>query len=348
MDPNKIELEQIFEGLAASGMRTILWDVNDLLVYADPGMHELYESKEFKKSFGNVDLTPGMSWIDWTKQEIQLGIIQTPDDMNETEYLKKLQEDRKKIRDKRTREITFNNGVTVLSTDVRLSSGGLFSNFFDITEQKNQKLELRKSNEKNEMLASAMDKSSSSMFILDKDYRFVFANSKFIKIAEEAGFEFEENGLWEDFFRQLVRSEWLSTEGVKEDEFVQNRLDELKALKASSVEERSTASGERVLTTSRLDDGGLVQIHTDVTDLKRMNEKVSILSDAMNKYPNGVMVVDKDGRFVFSNSTLRDRGKEAGIKFEDGMKWSDYFRDLVESGWAQPPAGVDKEEFIKN
>lgn len=348
MDPNKIELEQVFEGLAASGMRTILWDVNDLLVYADPGMHELYESKEFKKSFGNVDLTPGMSWIDWTKQEIQLGIIQTPDDMNETEYLKKLQEDRKKIRDKRTREITFNNGVTVLSTDVRLSSGGLFSNFFDITEQKNQKLELRKSNEKNEMLASAMDKSSSSMFILDKDYRFVFANSKFIKIAEEAGFEFEENGLWEDFFRQLVRSEWLSTEGVKEDEFVQNRLDELKALKASSVEERSTASGERVLTTSRLDDGGLVQIHTDVTDLKRMNEKVSILSDAMDKYPNGVMVVDKDGRFVFSNSTLRDRGKEAGIKFEDGMKWSDYFKDLVESGWVQPPAGVDKEEFIKN
>ena len=53
MDPNKIELEQVFEGLAASGMRTILWDANDLLVYADPGMHELYESKEFKKSFGN-------------------------------------------------------------------------------------------------------------------------------------------------------------------------------------------------------------------------------------------------------------------------------------------------------
>ena len=50
MDPNKIELEQVFEGLAASGMRTILWDANDLLVYADPGMHELYESKEFKKN----------------------------------------------------------------------------------------------------------------------------------------------------------------------------------------------------------------------------------------------------------------------------------------------------------
>ena len=62
------------------------------------------------------------------------------------------------------------------------------------------------------------------------------------------------------------------------------------------------------------------------------HKKVSILSDAMDKYPSGVMVVDKDDQFVFSNSTLRDRGKEAGIKFDDGMKWSDYFRDLVESG----------------
>ena len=77
MDPSKIDLEQVFEGLAASGMRTILWDANDLLVYADPGMHELYESKEFKKSLVKVDLTPGTSWMDWTKQEIQLGIIET-------------------------------------------------------------------------------------------------------------------------------------------------------------------------------------------------------------------------------------------------------------------------------
>ena len=45
MDPSKIDLEQVFEGLAASGMRTILWDSHDSLVYADPGMHELYESK---------------------------------------------------------------------------------------------------------------------------------------------------------------------------------------------------------------------------------------------------------------------------------------------------------------
>ena len=68
----------------------MLWDSDDVLVYADPGMQDLYKSKEFQKSFGKVDLTAGMSWLDWTKREIELGIIEIPIDMNEQSYLKKL------------------------------------------------------------------------------------------------------------------------------------------------------------------------------------------------------------------------------------------------------------------
>jgi len=346
MDPSKIDLEQVFEGLAASGMRTILWDSHDSLVYADPGMHELYESKEFKASFGKVELSVGMSWTEWTKQEIQFGIIELPNDMTEEAYLKKQQGEREAIQEKRAREVTFNNGITILSTDVRLSSGGLFSTFLDITDQKRQQHELLKSNQKNEMLASAMDKSSSSMFVLDKDYRFVFANSKFISIAEKAGFEFTENGLWEDFFRLLVQSKWISTEGMSEDEFVQNRLDELKALKTSSVEERSTSSGDRVLTTSRLNDGGLVQIHTDVTDLKRMNKTVSLLSDAMNKSNNGIMITDDSDKVVFANKFVMERMEKAGISFTEQIQYSDHIRKFIDSGIVKLPKGTLPEEFI--
>ena len=50
MNPDKNELEQVFEGLAASGVRTMLWDSDDVLVYADPGMQDLYKSKEL----GNI------------------------------------------------------------------------------------------------------------------------------------------------------------------------------------------------------------------------------------------------------------------------------------------------------
>ena len=97
MNLDQNELEQVFEGLAVSGVRTMLWDSDDVLVYVDPGMQDLYKSKEFQKSFGKVDLTAGMSWLDWTKKENDLGIIEIPNDMNEQSYLKKLKKERIEI-----------------------------------------------------------------------------------------------------------------------------------------------------------------------------------------------------------------------------------------------------------
>ena len=133
MNPDKNVLNQVFEGLAESGVRTMLWDSDDALVYAAPGMQDFYESTAFKKSSGKIELTPGMSWLEWTRKEIESGIIEIPNNMTMKSYLKKLKEERVAVKDKRTREIIFKNGMTILSTDVRLSSGGLFSNFFDIT-----------------------------------------------------------------------------------------------------------------------------------------------------------------------------------------------------------------------
>ena len=52
MNPDKNVLNQVFEGLAESGVRTMLWDSDDALVYAAPGMQDFYESTAFKKSSG--------------------------------------------------------------------------------------------------------------------------------------------------------------------------------------------------------------------------------------------------------------------------------------------------------
>jgi hypothetical protein len=91
MNLDKNELDQVFEGLAASGVRTMLWDSNDVLIYADLRLQDLYKSNEFQKSFGKVELTAGMDWLDWTTKEIELGIIEIPSNMTGQSYLKKTQ-----------------------------------------------------------------------------------------------------------------------------------------------------------------------------------------------------------------------------------------------------------------
>ena len=136
MEPSGNQLNQMFEGLAATGIRTILWDAEDNLLYADPGMLEIYQNNEFNEIIGKVVLREGMSWREWTEQEIRLGIIQIPDGLNHEDFIKQMQKERQSIKARRSRELTFSNGVTVLSNDIRLQDGGLFSSFFDITEQK--------------------------------------------------------------------------------------------------------------------------------------------------------------------------------------------------------------------
>ena len=133
MEPNTNQLSQLFEGLSATGVRTILWDEDDNLLHADPGMLEIYQNEEFNEQFGNIELMEGMSWREWTEQEIMLGIIQVPEGEDQESFLNKMEKERQGIRDRRSRELTFKNGVHVLSTDIRLKDGSLFTSFTDTT-----------------------------------------------------------------------------------------------------------------------------------------------------------------------------------------------------------------------
>ena len=171
MEPNTNQLSQLFEGLSATGVRTILWDEDDNLLHADPGMLEIYQNEEFNEQFGNIELTEGMSWREWTEQEIMLGIIQVPEGEDQESFLNKMEKERQGIRDRRSRELTFKNGVHVLSTDIRLKDGGLFTSFTDITEQKQK-------NKKLNALTEAMDKSSTGIWIFDKNEKLVFTNEQ--------------------------------------------------------------------------------------------------------------------------------------------------------------------------
>ena len=68
-----------------------------------------------------------------------------------------------------------------------------------------------------------------------------------------------------------------------------------------------------MLTETRLDDGGLVTISTDITDLKRQNEALERLSSAMQEVPNGMMLWDKDDKLVFVNKFVNQVQKSGEL-----------------------------------
>ena len=59
---------------------------------------EIYQNEEFNEKFGKAELTEGISWRKWTAQEITLGIIEAPEDLDQ-EILNKMEKERQGIKD---------------------------------------------------------------------------------------------------------------------------------------------------------------------------------------------------------------------------------------------------------
>ncbi|MCH2630391.1 MAG: hypothetical protein MKZ89_08085, partial [Nisaea sp.] len=217
MEPSGNQLNQMFEGLVATGIRTILWDAEDNLLHADSGMLEIYQNNEFNENFGKVVLREGMSWREWTEQEIRLGIIQIPDGLNHEDFIKQMQKERQSIKARRSRELTFSNGVTVLSNDIRLQDGGLFSSFFDITEQKRQ-------SDKLDSLSKALDSTENATFIFGRYGKFIYGNKSFHDLQNSRGLPVPEGMTHDEWLRRLVeKGVFVVPEGMTAEEHLKNR-----------------------------------------------------------------------------------------------------------------------------
>ena len=115
------------------------------------------------------------------------------------------------------------------------------------------------------------------------------------------------------------------------DDFLSSRIENRAKITSEEVRELNTETmGTRLLTETRLDDGGLVTISTDITDLKRQNEALERLSSAMQEVPNGMMLWDKDDKLVFVNKFVNQVQKKRGIKsFELGDTWIEIQKSMI-------------------
>ena len=344
MEPNGSQLNQMFEGLAATGIRTILWDAEDNLLHADPGMLEIYQNDEFNETFGKVVLREGMSWREWTEQEIRLGIIQIPDGLNHENFIKQMQKERQNIKGRRSRELTFNNGVTVLSKDIRLQGGGLFSSFFDITEQKRQ-------SDKLDSLSKALDSTENATFIFDRNGKFIYGNKSFHDLQNARGLPVHDGMTHTEWLRRLVEKGIFTVpEGLTAEEHLANREAMRENIDNQYVTETGRSDGTWVLdTTTRLDDGSLITVVSDLTAYKTQQAELERLRAAQDYSPVGIMFWDEMDTLLYANKMVKDMNQENwGISIREGMKYSELASSLVKKGVVKGSEVTRPEEMINS
>ena len=73
------------------------------------------------------------------------------------------------------------------------------------------------------------------------------------------------------------------------------------------------------VSTSRLPDGGTLQIVTDITKLKENEKSLKQLSDAIELTPSQIYLWDKKDELIMANKASRNFQKNIGFELKKGI-----------------------------
>jgi len=190
------------------------------------------------------------------------------------------------------------------------------------------------------LLQDAIDALGDGLVIYDENDRFVMCNQRFREIRGTNPLSSQPGALFADILRSSVASGEtpMPPEGVEA--WVARRLAERRNPTGSQLMER----GGRFLRVvdRRTRDGRLVSIHSDVTEIKRAEDRLRatedevrrqavILQDAVDALADGFVLYDKDDRMVLSNRKYRELHSTNPLVSVPGSRFEDVFRQGIET-----------------
>ena len=98
-------------------------------------------------------------------------------------------------------------------------------------------------------------------------------------------------------------------------------------------------------TSTRLPDGGVFSILSNITDLKRREASLKQLSDSIEVTPNAILLWDKDHKLVVGNKKARDVQKELDFDLKPGILRKDMIDNVEKKGLVAIPEGMSADEF---
>jgi PAS domain S-box-containing protein len=267
----------------------------------------------------------------------------------------------------------------------RLDDGGLLGVYRDITELKNREEALASAKEAAEaardtaeraraeatearndaertraMMQTVLDNMNDAVLLFDKDMRWQFVNRQLIAFQrftpEIAGPGVSAYSILEF---QARRGDFGEIPESQIDAEVRRRID---VMRAGARYERRTASGQYVeFTFKPLDDGGLLAVYRDITELKHREEALAaakeaaeaarddvertrqIMQTVLDNMIGGVMLFDKDFRLRFVNRQVVEIQSYPNDLVTPGITGYDILRFQVKRGDFGPVADIESK-----
>lgn len=201
------------------------------------------------------------------------------------------------------REVTRPDGRTMLFAITRLSRGRRMLTYYEITNLKRREADLAAVLEQSKLAQAVLDELPSPIFVKDEELNFVLANKAFANIhglepaaivgrqaREVVGAENAE--LFEESERNVLET---GEEYRVEEDFEETGTGQTRIVRKNRI---SALSGKQYLACTIFDVSDLKRRERDAEEARRQ------LAHVINTLPAGVVIYDRDDRFVLANDVI--------------------------------------------
>ena len=138
---------------------------------------------------------------------------------------------------------------------------------------------------------------------------------------------------------------YILPKGITKAKYINQRLKERAELKSKAREINLHNETTIIANETRFDDGSLLSVYTDITDLKKQQTEFKQLADAIELTPSNLMLWDKDNKLIMANKKARDENAKRGFSLKKGSSRVEMVKNALKKGLMEPPKGTQLTNF---
>jgi PAS domain S-box-containing protein len=219
-----------------------------------------------------------------------------------------------------TRYVRPQGGQLIEFSFKPIADGGILGVFRDVTEQHQREAALAAAKEDVErtraLMQTVLDNMSDGVTLWDKDFRWQFSNRIHIHRQRYPAELLRGADGYAMVRFQAERGEYGPLEGQALEDKVQEVVSIIRNPKGGRYERRTLAGRYIEFTYNPLEDGSILGVYRDITDLKDREQALAdakediertraVMQTVLDNMNDGVILIDKDFRFVFGNDQYR-------------------------------------------
>lgn len=323
--------ESLIDAFDSEDTAIVLWDKNDNVLYRNKKTSERWLKL-------NLDFDIGQNFFDRLQKVDDLKLLSKQEqNLRKSNYL-----EAKSSGNSKEFVIKGPTGRWVQVKDTPTSSGNILTLMTNVTDVIDKDIERQK-------LAVAIENFPGIVMFWDEDDNLIVSNKRHIEAMKKHNINItlKKGVSYEEMFRAQVKNNlYIIPDNVDKENYIQTRLEQRAYLKSGTREINLNDGTTLLANETKFDDGSLLSVYTDITDIKKQEEEYKQLAAAIDVMPNTLMLWDKNNNLITANKSSRDDQKKLGFELKPGSSRLEMVKNGIKKGVFLPREGQSKKDAI--